>query len=227
MGTDIHPVVQVRTPSGWRTVQTRNEFERPNPWMIGGCRPLAPGEVDMPKALRARVYDVFAILADVRNGRGCAGIKTGDGWPSIAPARGIPDDAGLSENDSDLGDHSFSWVTLRELLDFDWCGIRTTQCGVLSAAQYDEWATRYGDGGWEARRAPSEYSGAISGPDVITVLEAEYVEGAIPAPMRVYILASWPARAIEACSDFYECALPWLTALGAPDDVRLVFGFDS
>jgi hypothetical protein len=45
-----------------------------------------------PHPYKCRNYDLFAILADVRNGRGFAGCKTGQGFNPIAPPRGIPAD---------------------------------------------------------------------------------------------------------------------------------------
>lgn len=104
-----------------------------------------------------RNYDVFGMLADVRNGSGFAGVDTGDGFVPIDVPRGLPDDlsaevlthikrlgytpsgGGLEysrEDDEEedlyeamekepegywsLGDHSFSWVTLAEVLEYDY-----------------------------------------------------------------------------------------------------------
>ena len=36
-----------------------------------------------------------------------------------------------------------------------------------------------------------------------------------------------PYSAEDACGDFYLRVIPWLRSLGNPEDVRLVFGFDS
>ena len=75
MGTDIHSIVQVRKPSGiWKTVGVA----------VGGD---------------PRSYNTFAMLADVRNGRGFAGIKTSDGFPVIHEQRGLPEDLDLVEGD--------------------------------------------------------------------------------------------------------------------------------
>lgn len=67
MGTDIHSIAQVRRNGSWETVA------------IGVC-----GD--------PRSYNTFAMLADVRNGRGFAGIKTSDGFPYIHEPRGLPAD---------------------------------------------------------------------------------------------------------------------------------------
>lgn len=138
-----------------------------------------------------RNYDVFAILADVRNGYGFAGVDTGDGFVPISPPRGLPRDLGpeiragverdgyrlegdhLSwvgrdmtdeEEDAywddpqriDLGEHSFSWLTVAEILDYDWD--RTTKKrGWVDPWQFEVWRR---DG------KPQTWSGGISGPAV-------------------------------------------------------------
>lgn len=60
-----------------------------------------------------RDYGTFAFLADVRN---YSGIKP------IAAARGMPHDADYDEGETEhwLGDHSYSWLTLDELLSFNY-----------------------------------------------------------------------------------------------------------
>lgn len=91
MGCDIHMRVERRTDSGtWE-------------------------KLTLPEDLDARDYNFFAILANVRNG------TWGDELPPISGPRGLPADFQYDDPDSEwLGDHSFSWVTLRELLDYDW-----------------------------------------------------------------------------------------------------------
>jgi hypothetical protein len=71
-----------------------------------------------------RNYDLFAILADVRNGRGFAGSYTGEGFNPIADTKGVPDD--MSDVLKEAyeyweGDgHSHSWFTVKELTEYDW-----------------------------------------------------------------------------------------------------------
>lgn len=105
MGTDIHGVFQRRTPEGgWQDVETRYDFNRYYYWL-------------------------FAILADVRNGIGFAGVKTGEPVVPISEPRRIPDDFVCSEghqrhqmeHEGDdacwcLGEHSFSWLDSKEIL---------------------------------------------------------------------------------------------------------------
>ena len=67
MGTDIHSIAQVCRDGSWVTV--------------------AIGIYGDPRS-----YNTFAMLANVRNGRGFAGIRTSDGFPYIHEPRGLPAD---------------------------------------------------------------------------------------------------------------------------------------
>jgi hypothetical protein len=143
--------------------------------------------------LRNRNYDVFSILADVRNGYGFAGVKTSSGFTPIAGGRGLPDDlsegivshlkrigydvidGGLEyhrdgEEEDDLydamererdgywslGEHSFTWVTLQEIYDFDWS--KTTQ--------KEGWVTPGEFQHFRDHGAPNSYCGGVSGSGV-------------------------------------------------------------
>ena len=77
MGTDIHSIAQVQVDGKWRTVAVG----------IGGD---------------PRSYNMFAMLADVRNGYGFAGIKTSDPFPVIHERRGLPSDLALNEDGDSL-----------------------------------------------------------------------------------------------------------------------------
>ncbi len=67
-----------------------------------------------------RNYNEFAILANVRNGRGFAGIKTGEGFNPIADPKGLPkdvsDDVASDSRAYGSDGHSHSWLTLKELI---------------------------------------------------------------------------------------------------------------
>lgn len=61
-----------------------------------------------------RGYGMFGFLADVRNYSAI---------PPIAPRRGLPDDFVMPRDqfdETDLGDHSFSWLSVEELTKFDY-----------------------------------------------------------------------------------------------------------
>lgn len=71
-----------------------------------------------------RNYNLFAMLADVRNGRGFAGIPTGEGFEPISEPRGIPEDAHPETvkfmERMGVDGHSHTYFTLRELREYDW-----------------------------------------------------------------------------------------------------------
>ena len=208
MGCDIHPHVERRVNGKWERV------------------PYAPEEISR------RNYDTFAILGNVRNGRGFAGVVTGSGLPYISDSRGLPPDMAkpltlgmpyhseyfesqdwsnddLADLRGDYGDHSQSWVTLAELEAYDWAH-EITEIGILSRAEYDA---------WDKTSWPKQCCGGIAGPGVVV--------GAANQPSVTHIQVEWKTTCAEAAGEFYTIVLPWLRTVGAPDDVRLVFGFDS
>lgn len=79
MGCDIHSVAQVKKNGVWKTVLQD----------VAGDH---------------RSYDTFAMLADVRNGSGFAGVKTGGGFEPISQPKGFPDDF-------DVDDHEYHLIT--------------------------------------------------------------------------------------------------------------------
>lgn len=208
MGTDIHPVVEVRQKDGsWRAVKPptpRYDHEDPC-WRW---------EFD-------RSYDSFAVMADVRNGYGCAGVDTGNGFVPIAEPRGIPKDFSLP--DYYVGDHSFSWLTLAEIKAYDWTR-RTKKRGVLDAKGYKEWREHRGwpKGGW---------SGGIMGYGVLNVSNEEmdaYLERPIKDGKERYTQVEWWADYKDCCKRLLDFVAELEAMnLGKANDVRIVFGFDS
>ncbi len=85
MGTDIHSIAQVRTPI--TRFSLLEVDEQPSSRLPGAWKTVAIGVAGDPRS-----YNTFAMLADVRNGTGFAGIKTSDGFPVIHEQRGLPDD---------------------------------------------------------------------------------------------------------------------------------------
>jgi hypothetical protein len=117
-----------------------------------------------------RNYDLFAMLANVRNGRGFAGVPTGEGFVPIALPRGIPEDASPEAAaflDSFGPDgHSQTFLTLAELDDYDWDGQSTMIFGVVAADTYERLKA--------AGEAPRTYSGGITGHGIVTFTEEAY-----------------------------------------------------
>lgn len=192
---------------------------------------------------RARRYDLFAILADVRNGYGFAGVLTGKGFVPISQPRGLPEDVdpktGWNEeyNDHDFGDHSFSWLTLKELLDYDWAQVTTKQ-GMVSGAEYLI---------YKEKGRPTSWSGGVGGPGISIIteeeMEAKRLSGEDLASQRgpfgnhpsegpaIFTTVHWKVTYAEAVGAFYTESIPALKKLasevGGSENVRVVFGFDS
>lgn len=239
MGTDIHLYVERREGAKWVScdVWETDKYE--------------PGIKTVPYGKHFyddRNYDLFAILANVRNGSGFAGVDTGDGFVPLSEPRGLPEDMSpeLTAEATRSMEHTPSWVTLKELMDYDWT--RTTlKRGVVNAAEYAKWAA------WRRGQnlGPESYCGGVSGRDVRHVSEEEMativrdaekaarsgaganlcnsdVWEAVGAPLKnLYCRVSWTTPYYRAANEFLSECVPRLWRLGKPEDVRLVFWFDS
>lgn len=166
-----------------------------------------------------RNYDLFAILANVRNGRGFAGIKTSEGFNCISFPRGIPYDVSVEAKKELLSygvdGHSHSWFTVKELKDFD-CGQLTMQRGIISLEDYLALKV-------SGKSEPDSWCGSISGPDIIIIDEDE-VDDYLKKPTKIdiYINYHWGSLYSEACEFFLKNTIPSLEALGGrlrPDRV--------
>jgi hypothetical protein len=244
MGCDIHFYVERRVNGVWQTADT---------WEPEGDSL----HVDYKKAFyHSRNYDLFSILADVRNGHGFAGVKTGEDFiPMFAP-RGVPDDACpeyKAEIQSWGGDaHSASWVSLSEILSYDWTE-KTIKQGWVDVT---EWARARDNNG----EGPEGWSESIGGGAVkhLTTTDFEKAwqtlrtergykyDGTYPLTQawrdenkadtarmiellgggHPVCLVAWTVPYYKPGSTFLSEVLPRLLRLGAPDDVRCTF-FDN
>jgi hypothetical protein len=181
-----------------------------------------------------RNYDLFAILADVRNGRGFAGVPTGGGFNPIADPKGIPEDASAGYRweaerwDSD--GHSHSYFTVRELLNYNWKQSTTHEgwVGPLNYLLYKE------------KGQPESWCGMVSGREIRHVSNEDMEKYISEKEIRlsegpdkhefgatIYTHVRWEVS-YEACVDhFLETTLPALQQLGDPDEVRICFFFDN
>lgn len=213
MGCDIHIRIQVQDESGWHDVSWQ-----PKPWRDD--EKPKDGIPVAPDCFDSRNYNKFAILANVRNGYGFAGIKTGERWPSIAGDRGLPD--GMSEpDDYSLGDHSFTWMTLEELKAFDWHGTKSWLYGCVPANEYERLTTM--------GQTPTRYSGDVTGPGILIYEPDDYKSAKLRGDLceRPYVRMGWPITAKDATGDWPGEVLPWLDTLAAGRPLRLLMGFDS
>jgi hypothetical protein len=234
MGCDIHLYVEKRIDGKWiaQGTFTREDVESDGSggWIDGG-QDIYDG----------RNYDLFAILADVRNGRGFAGVKTGEGFNPISEPRGIPEDASEQYKEIaqrwDCDGHSHSYFTVRELLDYDWTQ-ETGKQGWLSIAEWEKWSR------WDRERGlgPDSWYGFIDGGGVkhISTEDADALfkgvgwsdrDTVVAKHPQTYVQASWGTPYYRAAGNFIEETLSKLLKLAGGtkgiDDVRIVFFFDN
>jgi hypothetical protein len=270
MGCDIHLYVEKRAKKG------TDEYDDPDIWEhVPGCkwyesaehcaeavesyrkRGEEPSERHLnPSPLPCfdpgRNYDLFAMLANVRNGYGFAGCDTGDGFVPILgrenPQRGLPQDASdfVKARAYEWGEdgHSHSYLTVAELKAYDW-DQETAHRGYVNAREYIE---------YKEKGSPDSYCGGVSGSGVIIVSNAdmeahiaavaalkqqEQTGGAFdidkPAPDLALIdpkigrwtQVEWKQKYRDSVSHFLAHILPELEKLGPPEDVRICFWFDN
>jgi len=235
MGCDIHFHVEQREGAEW----VRAEAIEPNPYHSPERVTEYPDDPWYAATRRAcwydgRNYNLFSVLANVRNGYGFAGCDTGDPLPVIHDPRGLPDDVTdeVAKESEDIGvdGHSHSWATVAELLGFDWSQ-PVTHRGWVDMENFDAFKS------WGTPRA---WSGMISGAQVshITNVEMErrradwlaldLVARKTPQPMKWVTAIEWQRPIHEACADFMPVivrmahrAMPDLTS------VRAVYWFDN
>lgn len=193
-----------------------------------------------------RNYNLFAILANVRNGPGpysaCAQLES-------FPLRGKPTDmsAALQIHATDpssfgyLGEHSFSYLSLADIDQFDWT--KQAACvGYLPVSRQayaydrDRLLTFYE---WHAigRNAPGLVHQHTDNQHVLEIAEAlelrldrpKIAEAYKPNMARVRI--TWSQSYAEIAKDFLQFCERRLRPLAdqarSPHAVRIVFGFDS
>lgn len=173
-----------------------------------------------------RNYDVFSILADVRNGYGFAGVKTGAGFNPISEPKGLPDNVStLVYEASDawgIDGHSHSYLTLRELLEYDWNQV-TQHTGYVSKEYYKT---------FKEKGKPDSWSAGVWGADVKFITNQEMDEilnGSSPDTPQTYTHVVWDEPYYVSADNFYTKSIPMLKELsdGKPDDIRIVFWFDN
>jgi hypothetical protein len=235
MGCDIHLYVEKRVDGKWIAADKWTPDEADDGRL---CADYAS------RFYSGRNYDLFAILADVRNGHGFAGVKTGSGFNVISPPKGIPQDCCAEIRQCvgywDTDGHSHSWLTVDELLSFDWTQ-KTKHAGVVCGPileKWNRWDRHHGAG-------PSEYCGQTFGKNQVHLTDAELsakvkevaanwrnLGDNFDAVMEKqlgnhYAECEWEETYAKSVGPFLSGTLPRLYRLGKPDDVRIVFFFDN
>ena len=208
MGTDIYLYAEIKRKGSWHLLLESEENSRYHPEGKLNAQLLKPVEL-----YASRNYDLFSILADVRNPNG----KTLDNqkFEVISPPRGLPEDLSPElrdllkewefENGEDGGFSGPSWLLLSEVLQFDWHGKvmhYEAMVDARAAHLFDE------NEPFPFRQWPKD----------------------IPISYGVIIkdgvIVRWTDTYANAVgTDFFEM-LENLKKYGDPSQIRLVFGFD-
>lgn len=213
MGTDIHSVFQRhdKATRQWHDVPSHYEQDRH--------------------------YQLFAVLAGVRNGHGFAGIQTGEAVTQIAQPRGLPADFAMDDEAHPLatlehmdpgrrkyyeadekleqwmGNHSHSWLTSDEMLAWAEKAPEVVKTGVLDRVVYEA---------WDGTSQPPSYCGHISGSDVVQIND-NAVEKA-QTPNWTHIRCNWQSDLRAELAYFFDEVARLTVEHGK---IRFVFGFDS
>ena len=176
-----------------------------------------------------RNYELFAILANVRNGVGFAGVPTGDPVNYIVEPRGLPDDMGeavavMSEDEENvgLGYHDHSWLTLYEIVSFDWEQV-SQRSGWVDAESF-----KY----FQKHHKPWTWCGDILGGDTKKVSQAEMIEAVADGRADgMFTNVDWVETYRDCAGDNWWIFVDTIFAMIGPTtsskDIRVVFGFDS
>jgi len=206
MGTDIHGIFQRHDGEKFVDVESRYQGDRH--------------------------YQLFAVLAGVRNGRGFAGFSTGQAIQPIADPRGLPTDF-LFDGDCHsthngkclgpyweegeplelwMGDHSYSWLTSQEMLEWYAKAPVVLKLGVITRSYYEM---------WDRLTTPAFYCAMTAGPGVLVVEESEVHTTIKP---WTHVRVSWKQDLKEELAYFFEEVQRLHDLYG---NVRFIFGFDS
>ncbi len=193
-----------------------------------GDDPRVDWEYYLDRALSDRNYCFFAILADVRNGRGFAGISTGDGFNPISEPRGLPENVSMRiKQKSDhwgIDGHSHSYFTLKELLEYDW-EQETIHRGMIDEREYSRMLSTNSN-------SPMYWAGMYRD-DTKTISNSEMIDlinGKFPRESgKDYVTEfEWGETYREAVgADYLEELCTELAQYGKPEDIRIVFWFDN
>lgn len=234
MGTDIHMACEVRRNGKWGLMTDkvfRNTWYDPTSDFDWCKEELTNIPYD------SRCYNLFAILADVRNGSGFAGVKIGEYFNPISEPKGYPDDLceELQEDAPYRNDipmlsyqHSASWLTLRELIEYDWEQLHRNY-GCVSEKTYKDDIMQ--------NKHPQCWSGSVDGRNIVHLSEEDMVDlingkYSRDDTKQYYTYCYFiPETYKETSGGFYDNVISVLKTLvpkgGTYDDVRLVFDFDS
>lgn len=178
-------------PDGWHLTKIEAEYD------IGFYQYVVSKMPDPPLPFwDDRCYEVFAHLAGVRNSHDITPISSPRGLPP-----GVDDDIYF-------GDHSYSWLLAKEILDHPGWYLPQQRRGLVST----ETARKFSEG-----IMPDTWWGGSSRPSIT------YEEFLRSGGINVDVYLEW-SEVVEF--EVVNMAQAWADRYGA-ENVRFVFGFDS
>lgn len=116
-----------------------------------------------------------------------------------------------------LGDYGRSWVTLAELDSYP-LDLALEREGLVQGSTFEL---------WNGRGSPGRWTHALNAPVWTPELYRQKRARGELDPETNYVQCSWNETALEHTWYFWTDFVPALRQLGAPEDVRIVMGFDS
>ena len=220
MGTDIHFYVEILKDDKWIDFDYMKNSRDED------------GKVDWKKLnddpfYVDRCYNLFSILADVRNGYGFAGCSTGEKFVPISQPRGLPldlsDETNKKSDDWECDGHGHSWLMLHELLDYDWLNQKRYHYGIVNKFEYIEFIKN---------GKPFSWSGGVFG-ELTKIVSNEEMDEVIRnnnTDFEYFTEIEWETSYADCAHSFYSKTIPALKELSKSenyDDVRIVFWFDD
>jgi hypothetical protein len=222
MGTDIHIQFEVFQDGQWKYLGKKIPNEYHTEPDDGESEFSYENEIFNGP----RNYDAFAILADVRNGRGFAGVKTGDGFNIISEPKGFPTNMSPEVTEwAESLEHTPSWLTLKEILDFNW-NQTTRHEGWMNLEIYKL---------WDKTKSPDDYCGGVAGRNIEHILMNE-ADRLLKDPSKIdpkkeyYVNISFNESYIESFGSYYTELIPKMKEVAPnndPSKIRMIFYFDS
>ncbi|AVF27972.1 hypothetical protein [Paenibacillus larvae] len=166
-----------------------------------------------------RHYLLFSLLAGVRNEYDLKPICEPKGLPID-----VSDEVKANSDELGIDGHSHTWLTARELVEFDWSQT-VEQEGWVSEKEYKV---------FKEKVRPESWSGGVGGGRVRHVSNTEMnriLKNGYPWENddSFYTLVKWTLPYSEIVGSFYTWSIPKMTELAGDDleSVRIVFWFDN
>lgn len=166
-------------------------------------------------------YDLFALLADVRNKQLITPLSGPRGVP-----HGVSDEVVALIHAWGSRGHHHTHFTLKELLDYDWDAQKVDHVGYVNAKEYAS---------FKLTGEPIGWCGEVGGSGV-TIVSRREMEKLIDrkVPARGYFCKiKWTATCAGLGSTFRSYTIPELKRLaknkrvGGPEHVRIILWFDG